>query len=167
MAYGEKPPQPKDLVPRISLTEFEQDDAKLRLQHLTSDKPLVALHPYATHPAKQWPRNHWLTLTGLLASAGMDWIVVGRDKEPLIPNHEYDLTNKTDLRETCALLGQADILVTADSGPCIWREEWTRQSSPCSAPRPKSGDSIRLAAKTGCWKGRRLPPCSLHGGKTA
>jgi len=167
MAYGEKPPQPVDLVPRIFLTEFECDDAKFRLQHMTGDKPLVALHPYATHPAKQWPREHWLTLTGLLASSGMDWIVVGRDKEPLIPNHECDLTNKTDLRETCALVEQADILVTADSGPMHLAGGVDTPVLALFGPTAKvwgfypAGRNDRVLEKA-----VNCRPCSLHGGKT-
>lgn len=117
MARGDKPPMPEELLPRIHLTELETDDGIYRLQELVDSRPVVALHPYATHPAKQWPRCHWLELTSLLTSAGLNWIVVGRDKKPLFPDHERDFTNRTDLRETCSLLKRADILVTADSGP--------------------------------------------------
>ncbi|QJB58467.1 glycosyltransferase family 9 protein [Pseudodesulfovibrio sp. zrk46] len=166
MAYGEKPAQAERLVPRIYLSEFEKDDAALRLQHLTGDRPLVAIHPYATHPAKQWPRAHWKALTGLLASADMDWIIVGRDKEPLIPGHDHDLTNKTDLRETCALLSQADLLVTADSGPMHLASGVDTPSLAMFGPTAKvwgfypAGPLDRVLEKD-----LNCRPCSLHGGK--
>lgn len=166
MALGGKPPQPADLIPRIHLTEFERDDASLRVQHLVGDNPVIALHPYATHPAKQWPREHWLTLTSLLASAGMDWIVVGRDKKPLLDGHERDLTNKTDLRETCALLDRADMLVTADSGPMHLACGVGTPVAALFGPTAKAwgfypaGPEDRvLETALDCR------PCSLHGGK--
>lgn len=167
MAYGEKPAQAAQLVPQIFLTEFEQDDAALRLQHLTNAKPLIALHPYATHPAKQWPREHWNELTGLLAGAGMDWIVVGRDNTPLLANHERDLTNKTDLRETCALLSRADLLVTADSGPMHLAGGVDTPSLALFGPTAKAwgfypaGPRDRVIERA-----LNCRPCSLHGGKT-
>ena len=77
----------------------------------------MALHPYATHPAKEWPRDHWKKLIGHLEKNGMNWFVVGQNNTPLLPGDERDLTNATNLRETCALLEQADWLVTGDSGP--------------------------------------------------
>lgn len=117
MAYGEKPPKADSLIPRIFLTEAERADARAQLSSFSDEQPLVALHPYATHPAKQWPRAHWLTLTALLDKAGYSWFVVGRDAEPLFEDHEQDFTNRTGLRETCGLMERADLLITADSGP--------------------------------------------------
>ncbi|QGY41725.1 glycosyltransferase family 9 protein [Pseudodesulfovibrio cashew] len=117
LALDAEPPSPQDLLPRIFLTPAEVDTAATRLTGLSSSGPLVALHPYATHPAKQWPREHWLALTRELSRNGLDWVVVGRDDAPLLPGDERDLTNATNLRETCALLSRTDLLITGDSGP--------------------------------------------------
>jgi len=117
MAVEDRPPGQEELLPRIFLSDKELAGASDLLTGMTVGKPLIALHPYATHPSKQWPREHWLGLTGLLAGSGIDWFVVGRDTNPLFAEHEHDLTNKTDLRETCALMARSDLLITGDSGP--------------------------------------------------
>jgi len=117
MVTGDKPPRLDSLLPTITITDEERGKANALLTSVSNGKPLIALHPYATHPAKQWPRGHWQHLTALLAGAGIDWVVVGRDETPLFSNHDRDLTNKTSLRETCALMEKADLLLTGDSGP--------------------------------------------------
>ena len=117
LAQDETAPAQKDLLPRIYLTDREQIDATALLALIRGNKPLIGLHPYATHPAKQWPPKHWLSLIDLLEAARMDWFVVGRSTAPLKQGDARDLTNVTGLRETCGLLDQADLLVTGDSGP--------------------------------------------------
>ena len=73
---------------------------------------IVALHPYATHPNKAWPRSHWTDLAAALTQADLPWVVIGRDEHPLFPGDPRDLTGATNLRETCAILKSADLLVT-------------------------------------------------------
>ena len=166
LALDHVAPDPETVAPRIYLTDAERAGAEARLAPLTNGRPLVALHPYATHPAKQWPRGYWLGLTALLASEGMDWIVVGRDATPLFERHERDLTNATDLRETCALIGRADLLVTADSGPMHLGTATGTPVLGLFGPTAKvwgflpSGPRDRvLELAMDCR------PCSLHGGK--
>lgn len=158
-------PQNK-LVPRLYLSENETATAKERLTGIKSDAPLVALHPYATHISKQWPRNHWNALVDLLDGADISWIIVGRDKTPLKAGHERDFTNATDLRETCALLEHADLLVTGDSGPMHLA---TGVGTPVLAlfgPTVKgwgffpSGPNDRVLERD-----LECRPCSLHGGE--
>ena len=167
MALEASAPAPQAVRPQLFLSDGEREAAAKRLNGLTDGRPLVALHPYATHPAKQWPRNYWLGLTALLAGENINWIVIGRDKEPLFQSHECDLTNTTDLRETCALIGRADLLVTADSGPM---HLGTGLGTPVAAlfgPTAKawgfypSGPEDRvLELDLDCR------PCSLHGAKS-
>ncbi|WP_022662514.1 glycosyltransferase family 9 protein [Paucidesulfovibrio longus] len=128
LALESSPPPAQELLPRI----LPDRDALLRAEALLGPldatprpRPLVALHPYATHPDKAWPREHWLALAALLDAEGLDWFVLGRDREPLFPDlrgetadsRSRDLTNASNLREACALLSRADVLVTNDSGP--------------------------------------------------
>jgi ADP-heptose:LPS heptosyltransferase len=105
-------------------------------------RSLVALHPYSTHPDKAWLAEAWRDLAGRLSAAGHAWFVVGRsggkggagggESGPLSGLSDLsglvgqvrasggaaaDFTDRTDLRETCALLAAADVLVTGDSGP--------------------------------------------------
>lgn len=106
-----------ELLPHIELTPQEREQTRSALAPMLTSGPLVALHPYATHPSKQWPETHWRSLVTLLEQAGIDWIMVGRNRAPLFPESSNDLTNRTDLRTTCAMLSEANVMVTNDSGP--------------------------------------------------
>jgi len=167
MVTGTKPPRAEKLLPRIYLSDGERAGADTMLSGLSNGKPLIALHPYATHPAKTWPREHWQILTGLLTAAGMDWFVVGRSGKPLFANHDRDLTNRTNLRETCALMAKADMLITGDSGPmhlaCGVDTPVVAFFGPTSKSwgfYPAGPDDRVLELPLDCR------PCSLHGAKT-
>ncbi|XPV75408.1 MAG: glycosyltransferase family 9 protein [Desulfovibrio sp.] len=110
-------PAQEELLPKLTLDQYELDAVKPHLPASSNKKPLIALHPYATHPGKAWPRDHWKQLIKLIEENDMQWMVVGKDKTPLCPGNAQDLTNKTDLRETAALLQHANALITNDSGP--------------------------------------------------
>lgn len=157
------PPPRGELLPRILLDDAERERGRALLreaglaQSATSlpavslpgvdgvRRPLVALHPYSTHPDKAWLADAWRELARRLSAAGYAWFVVGRsggaeggEERPLsdmsglsgpsgmpgaigLPGASEafaaDFTDRTDLRETCALLAAADVLVTGDSGP--------------------------------------------------
>lgn len=112
-------PPPKDEVrPVIRLSDAERAGARQHLDHIGIKRPFVALHPFATHPDKAWPMGYWLSLIPLIERQGLDWIIVGKNPDHLEAlDDPRNLTAKTALRETCALLAQASALVTADSGP--------------------------------------------------
>ena len=164
LALDQTAPEREALLPRIFLTEAEEQAASRRLSPITCPGPRIALHPYATHPAKQWPYENWIKLCGLLDAEGMNWFVVGRSGKPLRDGHERDLTNSTGLRETCGLLGRADLLVTGDSGP---------MHLACGVGTPVVALFGPTARAWGFYPAgpgdtvleRHLPcrPCSLHG----
>jgi ADP-heptose:LPS heptosyltransferase len=112
---SEAPPR-EELRPRIFLTEQETARAREKLSRLGLTTPL-AIHPYATHPAKTPARQVWERLIRTLESRGQETLILGRDAHPLLPMSPLDLTNATDLRETAALLSLCRRLVTGDSGP--------------------------------------------------
>ncbi len=122
LALEKSAPKPSELLPHIALAVDETAKGTLQLMTATGagepgqDK-VMALHPYATHPEKAWPREHWIELASKLSQAGVKWIVIGRGNAPLFPGDQRDFTNSTSLRETCALLRAANVLITNDSGP--------------------------------------------------
>lgn len=149
LATEDAPPPRSALLPRILLDDAERQRGLALLREaglLPGDdsappRPLVALHPYSTHPDKAWLPEAWQELAGRLSAAGYAWIVVGRsggatggigggtgdgEGRPLsglavqlrsAGGWAADFTDRTDLRETCALLAAAAVLVTGDSGP--------------------------------------------------
>ncbi len=118
LALDASPPPAEELRPVIRLSAAETEGARAHLSHIGLHKPFVALHPFATHPDKAWPMGYWLSLIPLIERQGLDWIIVGKNPDHLQAlDDPRNLTGRTDLRETCALLAQALALVTADSGP--------------------------------------------------
>lgn len=109
-------PNQELLRPRIYLTRQETARAKEQLSQLGLTRP-VAIHPYATHPAKTPARHVWEQLVRTLESRGEEFLILGRAANPLCPESPRDLTNATDLRATAALLSRCRRLVTGDSGP--------------------------------------------------
>ncbi len=117
LALEDKAPPAEELRPMIRLRPEELAEGSSLLAGTGLAPGFVALHPYATHPDKAWPRGHWLALADLLRHAGIPFAVIGRDPRPLYPGLAADLTNATELRTTCAVLSMASALVSSDSGP--------------------------------------------------
>jgi ADP-heptose:LPS heptosyltransferase len=90
--------------------------ARETLSRLGLTRP-VAIHPYATHPAKTPRPEVWRNLIRNLEAQGEQVLILGRHDQPLLAQAPYDLTNTTDLRATSALLSLCRVLVTGDSGP--------------------------------------------------
>ena len=117
----ETPPPARDqILPLIRLSEAEltiADSILSRIPEIHTTVSPVALHPYATHPDKAWKVDSWIRLTEHLDTARIPWFVIGQGNALSGISSEHDLTNRTTLRETCALLHQSSVLITGDSGP--------------------------------------------------
>lgn len=167
LALESTPPARQDLRPSIYLNDNDRYQALGALKGLKGKAPLVALHPYATHPSKQWPVEHWEELTSQLEIAGYDWICIGRDDVPLFKDSPRDLTNRTGLRQTCAVLERADALVTNDSGPMHLASGVKTPVVALFGPTAPAWGFYPTGDKDLVLE-RSLPcrPCSLHGKTT-
>ena len=126
LAVEETPPPAASLIPVLYLTDVERIWAKSFLANLFRDDVLknacgavsrcVAIHPYAAHAHKAWPRDRYAELVARLDGQGIPWIVIGRG-DALFPGNPRDLTGRTTLRESAALLATCSVLVSGDSGP--------------------------------------------------
>nr|WP_245168190.1 glycosyltransferase family 9 protein [Desulfobaculum xiamenense] len=170
LAVDDTAPARMDVRPRIHLSHDERTFADDIFIRHGLNAPVAALHPYATHAGKQWPKAHWLRLTQLLREAGWRCIVLGRDPQPLFgddaPEGVIDFTGKTTIRQTCALLARADVLVTGDSGPMHLGTAVDTRTVALFGPTtehwgffPSGEHDIVLQTDLPCR------PCSLHGGK--
>jgi lipopolysaccharide heptosyltransferase II len=125
-------PQPSDERPHLSVSP----EATVRMRSLldtaraskaTPDGPTIALHAGARNgQAKRWPARHWATLARRLANElGALVVLTGApNEEPLARDIErmagaplLNLCGKTSLPELKALLAQADLVISGDSGP--------------------------------------------------
>jgi ADP-heptose:LPS heptosyltransferase len=86
--------------------------------------PLVVIHSGPTWPVKQWPWQHWQTLTERLRNeCGVEVIQSGVDGHPGDPAERtprvpgaHDWINRLSLTETATLLTQARLFIGIDSG---------------------------------------------------
>jgi len=116
LALERTAPDAAALRPRIFLSEDEQARAGETLARLGLTNP-VAIHPYATHPAKSPDAEVWRKAVQELESRGREVLILGRNPAPLLPGSPRDLTNSTDLRATAAIIARCTCLITGDSGP--------------------------------------------------
>ena len=119
LAVEATPPPRAALLPHIWLSDEEIRQGQRLLEQLPdkAGTPPIALHPYATHPDKAWKEAYWRQLVELFESRGIPWIVIGRGSGMEGIPASRNFTNRTSLRETCALLKSSSLLITGDSGP--------------------------------------------------
>ncbi len=166
-ALNTLPPTPEQLTPIILLHKKEEDNVKNYLTFLESpEQKVVAIHPYATHINKAWNTNSWYNIIEHLTSEKIPWFIVGQGTPLKNIPPQNDFTNKTSIRETCALLKRAAVLVTGDSGPMHLATAIKTPVIALFGPTTKDwgffppGDTnIILEANIPCR------PCSLHGDK--
>ena len=117
--YGKRDVPTQSLLrPEILLTEAElrEADDLLAATFGRMDVRPVALHPFAAHALKTRPTSFWAETAALLEARGIPPLILGVGT-PLLPDRPWDYTNRTTLRQTCALLARSRALVTGDSGP--------------------------------------------------
>ena len=164
LAVEDHAPPRATLLPVVYLSQEERAEGRALLAEagIHGERPLVALHPYAAHALKAWPRGCWQTLAADLEERGMDWCVLGQGETFL--GSARDLTGKTSLRQSCAVLSHARALVTGDSGPMHLASAVGVPLVALFGPTgpewgfyPEGPLDAVLEAKPACR------PCSLHG----
>lgn len=165
LAVEEIAPSRLELLPQIFLSEEELQYGKNLCVSFAGSKPIIALHPFSTHPNKAWVSDYWRTLAAKLIDAGMHVVIIGVGHSP-VPEMDNvtDLTGKTTLREACAVLSCAQALVTGDSGPMHLAGGVQTPVVALFGPThrawgfyPEGLSDIVLEADEDCR------PCSLHG----
>jgi lipopolysaccharide heptosyltransferase I len=93
---------------------------------LETGQPLAVFHPGARWPTKLWPATHWARLgDGLARDQGCQVVITGSpgDRElgeEIVAQAEappLNLAGRTSLAELAAVLRQARLAVTTDTGP--------------------------------------------------
>ncbi len=159
-------PQKCEIKPKVFLSEEERSFAKdFYAQRNTENKKIVILHPFATHEGKMWKEENWQKLYQLLL---MDYfpLVIGKGEAYSWLQEEHNALNHYSLRESAALISEAECIITGDSAPLhLATSVNTRVISLFGATvkewgfYPLGENDVLLQAKTGCM------PCSLHGRK--
>jgi len=94
---------------------------------LTQPAPILAVAPASRWPSKDWPPEHFITaLNRLRESCPVSVVLVGGSAERAVCDRiaaglsgqpALNLAVRTSLVEACAVLRQADLLLSVDSGP--------------------------------------------------
>ena len=109
-----------DPTPEIHVPADVRVTIRNRLSRLVpAGASLVAMHTRTPHwPAKQWPVDNFIALMRRVTTElGMQVVVLGSEKAPDLPPGVIDLTRRTSMLETAAVLAEADVFVGLDSGP--------------------------------------------------
>jgi ADP-heptose:LPS heptosyltransferase len=164
LAVEKKAPKREELLPEIYLTENELEQAKDYIAKAGLKPGFTALHPYATHPDKTWPQEKWKDLISELENENIEWAIIGKDQNPLLPGTAADFTNDFSLRQTCAVLKYAGVLVTGDSGPMHLASGVSTPVVSIFGPTSKAW-GFYPSGKNDVVLEKDLPcrPCSLHG----
>lgn len=147
-------------APQIFLT----DDKKMAAQKLVSAAPFICLVPSAAYELKRWPIEYWQQLIQLnpdkkfvvLAGATDDFT------EKLTPNANIlNLTGKTDLLTSAAIIEKAQMTITNDTGLLHFSEQLGKPTIALMGPAPFGFPSrpttIIFERELACR------PCSKHG----
>lgn len=121
------PSGPGDYRTEIVLTAEEKENAAavLASQDVDGGKPIVALHPGATWPAKKWPKEYFIGLVGALAAMpGTQIVLTQGPKDALLTG---EIAGRAEgkavvlpllpVRTLAAVLSLCRVYVANDSGP--------------------------------------------------
>jgi heptosyltransferase-1 len=118
---GANPPEGWETKPYYEPGPEARQKAKALLGSMY-DSPFIALSPGTRWLTKTWPLAAWEGLAGLLSEAKHKLVVVGGPLERecgelLAQKGALSLVGKTSLKVLGAVLAQAKMLITPDSGP--------------------------------------------------
>ncbi|MBI1977529.1 MAG: glycosyltransferase family 9 protein [Candidatus Omnitrophica bacterium] len=115
-----------DLVPKIFLGEAEIGEALQTLKNLgaRSGTKLIAIHPEAGYPSKEWEEEKFVVLIHRFLRESRDTILIfGVSKARQLAEHfahsarVINLVGKCSLRQMVALLSHCHLFIGNDSGP--------------------------------------------------
>lgn len=115
-------------APKLFLNERSERTVEdlLREKGVAGEKPLIAVHPSSSNPAKMWPAGYYVELIKRLKT-DMDCKVLllgSMDERELAEKIEREsgveainLAGELDLKALAALLSRVDVFVGNDTGP--------------------------------------------------
>jgi lipopolysaccharide heptosyltransferase II len=118
--------RPDGGTPQLRLLPIELEQARCRLTSSGSaGRPLVAIHPGAHYPSQRWPADYFARMAQHLQRDHACRVILlgGPEDGTLIKRIQasaaMDLAafERLDVRQTAAMIAQADVLVCNNSGP--------------------------------------------------
>lgn len=109
----------------VATPELVAARALLSRHGIEETSRVIALHPWSSNPAKQWPIGQFRAVAAGLAAQGYAVLLLGGEEERAqaerflepLRVRVCDLTGRLNLRQLAAALVCCRVLVTNDSGP--------------------------------------------------
>ena len=118
------------LRPKIYLLASEQKEARDFIKQQNLDhKKLIIMHAGSRGSALNWPQANYIKLASLLVKAGYQLLLTGVSTSEKIFNQQLvaklsdyslkvvDSTNKFSLRQLCAIISLARLVIASSTGP--------------------------------------------------
>lgn len=111
-----------EAAPSLTVTESEKEFARQRLgaAGLSTKRPIIGVHPGASHPVRHWSAERFATVIDRIVSERGAQVLLFEEKlgdsaeiTPASPIRRV----QSDLRGFMALVNQCDLLLCSDSGP--------------------------------------------------
>ncbi len=157
----------KRLLPKLFMSAEEESYAKSFFQERNKEnKPIIALHPFATHKGKMWDIGHWEKLYKRLLEENYFPLLIGIGKAFSTLKQEHNALNVLTLRQSAALLSRAKCLVTGDSAPLHLASSVQTPVVALFGSTSKDWGFFPLGEKDKLLQ-YKMPcnPCTLHGKK--
>ena len=95
--------------------------AMLVARGMSASQALIVVHPWTSHPVKRWPMERFCAfIERVRQRLPAAVVIVGNPQAPAVMpagGSVVDLTNQLSLTQLAALLQQAKLLISSDSGP--------------------------------------------------
>ena len=110
----------------LASVEDERLRMSKRLKEKTGGKPYVAVVPGTRGAVKEWPLAYWRDLVRRITNTGVYAVILGStDDVPKgvaitalpSPDRVVDLTGQTTLKELTAVIADASLFISVDTGP--------------------------------------------------
>lgn len=150
-------------APQLFIDPVDQKSAEIIIQNNHLDQ-FTVLVPSAAHALKRWPITHWQKLIALNPQKKFV-VLAGADdhftKELNINPNVTNLTGRTTLSESAAIIQRAMAVVTNDTGLLHFSEQLGKPTIALMGPAP-FGFPSRTSTKI-LERKLKCRPCSKHG----
>lgn len=145
---------------------FLKDQEVESVRYLVPPMPFIALAPSAAFPLKRWPVEYWKELILLIPQ--QSFVLLGGPEDAFIeeiqkvaPDRVRNLSGKTNLRQTSAVVKLSQALVVNDTGTLHTAEQQGHPTIALMGPAPfgfpSRSTTLILERHLACR------PCSKHG----
>lgn len=112
--------------PKLKIDPAAENEIKELTANIDTDKPVIAVHPGSSNPAKMWAGDNYAELIDKIKTeCDSEIVVIGSEDEKLTAEaiidksgiKAHNLAGKFDLKELAAFISKCDLFIGNDTGP--------------------------------------------------